>query len=42
MADDRVDGALLDGLDGSLDLVACAELHDGFLSFTYSIIVVNE
>ena len=30
--DDGVDGAFLDGLDGALDLVASADLHDGILS----------
>ena len=30
--DDGVDGAFLDGLDGALDLVASADLHDAVLS----------
>ena len=30
---DGVDGAFLDGLDGALDLVASADLHDAILSF---------
>ena len=31
--DDGVDSAFLDGLDGALDLVASADLHDAILSF---------